>query len=71
MIYFNCDSNTIQQNTQFVYLQSHKGDSHTKGFYIREHNFRECIMFYSIRRLIKAHFINKDNVYIANKEIIE
>lgn len=63
MIYFNCDSNTIQQNTQFVYLQSHKGDAHTKGYYLNKHNFKKSLIFYSVRRLIKADFINKDNVY--------
>ena len=65
MIYFNCDSNNIQQNTQFVYLQSHKGDPQTKGYYLNKYNFKKSLIFYSVRRLIKADSINKDNVYYA------
>lgn len=63
MIYFNCDSNTIQQNTQFVYLQSHKGDPKNSGLYLNKDNFRKCISFLITRSLIKSTWKTSNDVY--------
>lgn len=71
MIFFNCDSNTIQQNTQFVYLQSHKGDSKNCGLYLDKDNFRKCISLLNARSLIKSTWKTSNDVYYTPKGILK
>ncbi len=77
--FFNNDSNNIFTSLQGAYLTSstsscsYKHDGKIKGLgtYMYKDNFRRCISLFCVRSIPKHTWINSNNVYIADKEIIE
>ena len=78
-LFLYSDSNSIFNSIQQTALLSstsscsYKHDGKIKGIgcYIYNNNIRHCLALYCVRSIPKHTWINSNNVYIANKEIIE
>lgn len=74
--FFTSDSNNMFKSLQGAYLTSSTssgpfGSSKGLGTYMYKDNFRSCISLFCVRSIPKHTWINSNNVYIADKEIIE
>ncbi len=70
MIWFECSSNNVQHNRDYVYFLSEKS-SRNNGFFISHSNFRRC-MALSIARsnplFTTGDWVVDANVYLSPKK---
>ena len=73
--FFISEGNNVQWSVQGAYLMSSTSDGGKhhligRGTYMYKDNIRHCIALCCVRSIPKHNWITSNDVYIANKEII-